>query len=104
MPSTTEALAKKSGARGKIQCSYCQGLMASASRISQAVVRLMDLFSPSCARLVRSEVDWRLSGLPVRATTSQAMDTTVALSRGGKDRLLGPPPGGFHGKTALCPA
>jgi hypothetical protein len=80
-------LAKKSAARGKIQCSYCQGLMQSASRISQTVVRPMGLFSSSAARLVRSEVDWRLRGLPVRATTSQAMETTTALSRGGKDGL-----------------
>src|SRR3954453_1761510 len=84
---TTAALVKKSAARGKSQCSYCQGLIASVSRISQTVVRLMGLFSSSRARLVRSVVDCRLSGLPVRATTSQAMETTMALSRGGKDRL-----------------
>src|SRR5262249_12616374 len=36
--------------------------------------------------LARSVVDCRLSGLPVLATTSQRMDTTMALSRGGKDR------------------
>ena len=39
------------------------------------------------ARLARSVVDWRLNGLPVRATTSQAIEATTALSRGGKDRL-----------------
>ena len=78
-------------ARGKIQCSYCQGLMASASRISQTVVRLMGLFSSSRARLARSVVDCRLRGLPVRATTSQAMETTTALSRGGKDGLAASP-------------
>src|SRR5262249_49602209 len=47
----------------------------------------MGLFSSSRARLARSVVDCRLSGLPVRATTSQAMETTMARSRGGKDRL-----------------
>ena len=66
--------------------------MASASRISQTVVRLMGLPSSSCARLARSVVDCRLSGLPVRATTSQAMDTTTALSRGEKTGLR-PRPG-----------
>jgi hypothetical protein len=62
-------------------------LIASASRISQTVVRLMGLFSSSRARWARSVVDCRLSGLPVRATTSQAMETTMARSRGGKGRL-----------------
>src|SRR5262249_62294715 len=61
--------------------------MASSSRIRQTVLRLMGLFSSSRARLARSVVDWRLNGLPVLATTSQAMDTRTALSWGGKDRL-----------------
>src|SRR3954454_8266789 len=85
--STTAALVKKSAARGKIQCSYCQGLMASSSRRRQTVLRLMGLFSSSCARLARSVVDWRLNGFPVLATTSQAMDARIARSRGGKGRL-----------------
>src|SRR3954465_6984175 len=84
---TTAAFSKKSAARGKIQCSYCQGLMASSSRIRQTVLRLMGLFSSSRARPARSVVDWRLNGSPVRATTSQAIEATTALSRGGKDRL-----------------
>ena len=77
---------KKSAARGKIQCSYCQGLMASSSRIRQTVLGLIGLFGSPWARLARPLVDWRLGGLPVLATTSQAMDTTIALSRG-KDGL-----------------
>src|SRR4051794_13606776 len=80
------AFSKKLEARGKIQCSYCQGLMASSSRIRQTVVRLMGLFNSSRARWARSVVDWRLNGSPVRATTSQAIDETTARSRGGKDR------------------
>src|SRR3954454_3559644 len=102
--STTAALAKKSAARGKIQCSYCQGLMASSSRMRQTVVRPMGRFSSSRTRLARSVVDCRLSGLPVRATTSQANETTIALSRGGKDRLAAPPGIILEGKLALGPA
>src|SRR5215211_1880830 len=78
--------------------------MASASRISQTVVRPIGLFSSSRARLARSVVDWRLSGLPVRATTSQAMEATTALSRGGKDGLSASSGGIFEGKIALRPA
>ena len=51
------------------------------------MLRLMGLFNSSRARSARSVVDWRLNGLPVRATTSQAIEATTALSRGGKDRL-----------------
>src|SRR3954454_7513100 len=102
--STTAALTKKSGARGKIQCSYCQGLMASSSRMRQTVVRPMGLFSSSAARLAKSVVDCRRKGLPVRATTSQAMDATMALSRGGKGRLAASPRSVFEGKLALGPA
>src|ERR1700677_108471 len=100
----TAALGKKSGARGKIQCSYCQGLMASASRICQTVVRLMGLFNSSAARLARSVVDCRLNGFPVRATTSQAMDAIMALSRGGKDGLAASSGGIFESKLAFGPA
>src|SRR5436309_1167652 len=78
--------------------------MASASRISQTVVRPIGLSSSSRARLVRSVVDWRLSGLPVRATTSQAVDTTTALSRGGKGGLAASSGGVFEGKLSLRPA
>src|SRR5271168_4144037 len=97
------AFSKKLAARGKIQCSYCQGLMASSSRIRQTVLQLMGLFSSSRARLVRSLVDWRLKGFPVRATTSQAMETTTALSRGGKDRLAATSRIVFQGKPAVGP-
>src|ERR1700722_11208394 len=98
------ALAKKSAAGGKIQCSYCQGLMASSSRMRQTALRLMGLSSSSCARLARSVVDWRLNGFPVRATTSQAMDTIMALSRGGKDRLAATSRVVLQSQAALGPA
>src|SRR5260370_40652269 len=78
--------------------------MASSSRMRQTEARLMGLFNSSCARLARSVVDWRLNGLPVRATTSQAMDTTTALSRGGKDGLAASPRGIFKSKLPLGPA
>src|SRR5437588_11362854 len=78
--------------------------MASLSRISQTVVRLIGLPSSSCARLARSVVDWRLSGFPVRATTSQAMDTTVARSRGGKGGLAAASRSVLEGKVAFGPA
>jgi hypothetical protein len=61
--------------------------MASSSRMRQTVLRLIGLPNSSRARFARSVVDWRLSGLPVLATTSQAMEATTALSRGGKGGL-----------------
>ena len=78
--------------------------MASSSRMRQTVVRLMGLFSSSRARLARSVVDWRLNGLPVRATTSQAMEATTALSRGGKDRLAASAGIVLEGKLPSGPA
>src|SRR5258708_11458789 len=77
--------------------------MASSSRICQTVLRLMGLFSSSCARLARSVVDWRLNGFPVRATTSQAMEATIALSRGGKDRLAATAERVFESELACGP-
>src|SRR3954463_5666575 len=78
--------------------------MACSSRIRQTVLRLMGLFSSSWTRLARSVVDWRLNGLPVRATTSQAMDTTTALSRGGKGGPAASPGSICKGKLPLGPA
>src|SRR3954462_5290901 len=78
--------------------------MASGSRIRQTVLRLMGLSSSSWARLARSVVDWRLNGFPVRATTSQAIDATTALSRGGKDRLAAPTRIILEGKPTSGPA
>ena len=49
-------------------------------------------------------MDWRLNGLPVRATTSQAMEATTALSRGGKDRLAAPAGIVLEGETGLRPS
>src|ERR1700678_1096916 len=58
--------------------------------------------------LLRSlgQVGGRLAaqGLPVRATTSQAMDTTTALSRGGKDGLAASSCSVFQGKVTFGPA
>jgi hypothetical protein len=78
--------------------------MASESRIRQTVLALMGLFSSSCARRARSVVDCRLSGLPVLATRSQAMETMMALSRGGKHRFAAPSRSVFEGKLAVGPA
>src|SRR3954447_8737151 len=78
--------------------------MASSSRIRQTVLRLMGLFSSSRTRLARSVVDWRLNGFPVRATTSQAIDATTALSRGGKDRLAAPARIVLEGELSSGPA
>src|SRR5258708_1108106 len=78
--------------------------MASSSRIRQTVLRLMGLFSSSRTRWARSVVDWRLNGFPVRATTSQAIEATTALSRGGKDRLAAPARIVLEGKPTSGPA
>ena len=78
--------------------------MASSSRIRQTVLRLMGLFSSSRARWARSVVDWRLRGFPVRATTSQAIDVIMALSRGGKDRLTAPARVVLESEPAFGPA
>jgi hypothetical protein len=40
---TTPALSAKRGSRGKIQCLYRQGLIASPSRMRQTVLRLTGL-------------------------------------------------------------
>src|SRR5438128_6017328 len=78
--------------------------MASSSRMRHTVVRPMGLFNTSAARLARSVVDCRLKGLPVRATTSQAMDATMALSRGGKGGLAATPGLVLEGKLPPSPA
>src|SRR6187397_2089705 len=64
----------------------------------------MGLFSSSRARLARSVVDWRLSGVPVRATTSQAIEMMTALSRGGKDGLAATSRIVLESETACGPA
>src|SRR5438067_1887257 len=78
--------------------------MASSSRMRQTVVRPIGLPSSCAARLARSVLDWRLNGLPVRATTSQAMEAIIALSRGGKDGLAASSGSVFKGKIAFTPA
>src|SRR5262245_41112363 len=84
------AFSANCGSRGKIRYSYCQGLRASVGRMRQTVLRLMGLPRAAWARVVRSASDWRLKGLSVCATTSQAMDLTTAWSRGGKAALAAP--------------
>src|SRR5947209_16296844 len=78
--------------------------MASPSSMRHTVLRLMGLFNSSCARLARSAVDWRLSGFPVLATTSQAMEVTMALSRGGKGGLASASVVILEGEAACGPA
>src|SRR3569623_2767467 len=89
---TAAALAKISGPRGKIQCSYCQGLLASSSRLRPTVQRLIGLPSSPEATRARSPSDWRLRAVLVWAIRSQARAVTVARSRGGRGGLA-PPPG-----------
>src|SRR6266404_3819610 len=86
--STRPAFSANNGSRGKIPCSYCQGLMASSCSVRHTVLLLIGLPSAFCARLVRSATDCRLIGNSVSATASQAMATIAARSTGGKSRLL----------------
>src|SRR5262245_5678820 len=87
---TRAALRKKSGSRGKSQCSYCHGLMASASRSRATVVRLIGLPRSAVASRASEANDCRLNGVFVRATRSHARAVTRARSRGGKGRLPAP--------------
>src|SRR4029453_10681516 len=101
---TRPALVAKWGSRGKIQCSYCHGLMASASRMRQTVLRLTGFPRARDARAVRSVRDCRLRGNSVAKTTSQATALMTASSRGGKDRLASAPGPVVQGEVALGPA
>ncbi len=67
------AFSANRGSRGKIQCSYCQGLIAASCNIRHTVVRLIFLPKVAWARRTKSANDWRLSGTFVSATTSQAI-------------------------------
>src|SRR5260370_28715431 len=89
--STRPAFSANNGSRGKIQCSYCQGLMPSSCSIRHPVLLLIGLPNAFRARPVRSATDCRLMGNSVSATASHAMATTAARSTGGKSRLLAAP-------------
>src|SRR3954454_9837940 len=101
--STRPALGANCGSRGKIQCSYRHGLMASASRIRPTVRRLIGLPRASRARPARSVSDCRLKGSLVWATVSQARALTIASSRGGRGGLAPTPGPVFQGPIALRP-
>src|SRR5580692_1148579 len=78
--------------------------MESVSRMRPTVQRLIGLPRSAEARWARSASDRRLSGLSVRATSSQARAATIARSRGGK-RGLSPPSGlVLQAEVVLSPA
>src|SRR5258708_1601981 len=78
--------------------------MAFSSRIRPTVVRLIGLPSSVRAAQARSPSDWRLRGVCVRATRSQARAATRARSRGGKRDFT--PSAGLvlQVEPSLCPA
>ena len=78
--------------------------MASASGIRHTVLRLIGLFRSSDARFARSVVDWRLNGFPVWATTSHAIEVTIARSKGGKAGLAAASGIVVHGESPVGPA
>ena len=98
------AFSAKRGSRGKIQYRYCQGLMASPSRMRHTLLRLIGLPSARQARSVTSASDWRLSGCLVWATNSHAAAFTKAWSSGGKMGLATPPGDIGHGEVPCGPA
>ena len=67
------AFSANRGSCGKIQCSYCQGLIAASCNIRHTVLRLIFLPNVAWARRTRSASDCRLSGSFVSAITSQAI-------------------------------
>ncbi len=85
--STRAALSSKSGARGKIQLRWVQGLIASSSSQRQMVMSEIEATSP---RRITSA--WMLGtcrrekGSPRRAGSSHAMALTATTSSGGKNR------------------
>src|SRR5512135_470238 len=100
----TPAFSANRGSRGKIQCSYRQGLIASPSRIRQTVLRLIGFPRAEWARVVRSSNDWRLRGNFVSATVSQAIALTMASSRGGKIGRAAPSRSILQSEVAFGPA
>ena len=84
---TRPAFSGNFGARGKIQDSYRQGLIASVSRMRQTVLGPIDRPKADEARAARSDVESRLSGNLDRQTASHAIALTIARSRGGKSGL-----------------
>src|SRR5437764_7390181 len=78
--------------------------MASWPRMRPTVRGLIGLPSTAEARRARSPSDWRLRGLSVRATCSQASALTCAWSSGGKSGLAPPPGLVLEGEGPLGPA
>src|SRR5271157_758595 len=99
---TRPAFSENFGSRGKIQYLYRHGLIASASRMRQTVLGLMDRPKAVAARSARSEVERRLSGNLVWQTASQATALTIARSRGGKAGLRPRPAWSAKEKSPLA--
>src|SRR5262245_3577809 len=78
--------------------------MESPSRMRPTARRLIVLPSRAEARRARSPRDWRLMGLWVWATRSQARAVTWARSSGGKGGLAPPAGSVLEGEVALGPA
>ena len=98
------AFLRNCGSRGKIQCSYCHGLIASSSSVRHTVLLLIGSSSRRLTRRVRSASDCRLIGSPVSATVWQAVATTTARSIGGKSGLATSACAIVHSEIACCPA
>src|SRR4051812_16142704 len=78
--------------------------MESASRMRPTVRRLIASPNRAEARRARSPRDWRLRGVSVRATSSQARAVTWARPRGGKGGLAPPAGSVFEDELPLRPA
>src|SRR5262245_15039133 len=78
--------------------------MESWPRMRPTVRGLIGLPSTAEARRARSPSDWRLRGLSVRATCSQASALTCAWSSGGTSGLAPPPGLVLKGEGPLGPA
>src|SRR3989304_648053 len=81
-----DALAAKSGSRGKIQHRCCQGLIASSESQRQTVLSLIRATSPVRRASAATSVTLiRESGIPRDAGSSQAMALTWTTSPGGEN-------------------
>src|ERR671913_113576 len=78
--------------------------MESSPRMRPTVRRLIAPPSGAEARRARAPRDWRLMGLRVWATRSQARAVTRARSSGGKGGLAPPAGSVLEGEAALGPA
>src|SRR3972149_9714269 len=85
-----EALAAKSGSRGKIQQRCCHGRIASSESQRQTVLSLILATSPErLASLATSVTLSRESGIPSDAGSSQARAFTWMTSSGGENPRAG---------------